>query len=66
MLSYKPFWDFLDNNGIDVLDLCHDACISPGTLEKLNENKSVELSDIDRICEQLCCRIEDVVEVVDF
>jgi len=63
MLSYHPLWKYLESRGIGVLDFCHDAVISPKTLEQLNGNESVELSVIECICGFLDCEIDDVVKI---
>jgi DNA-binding Xre family transcriptional regulator len=64
MISYSPLWSYIRGNGIDVLDLCHDAVIGSETLDKLNRDDSVELSVIADICRVLGCDVEDVVTIV--
>jgi DNA-binding Xre family transcriptional regulator len=64
MISYNPLWQLLKANNINPLDVCHDACITKTELKQLNENQSVELSVVDRICCVLGCSVEDVVEII--
>ncbi|MDR2532636.1 MAG: helix-turn-helix transcriptional regulator [Oscillospiraceae bacterium] len=64
MISNRPLWTTLHDAGVDVLDMCHDAGLSPATLEKLNRDESVELSIIANICCVLGCEVEDVVKIV--
>jgi len=37
---------------------------SPSTLSKLGNDEYVALSVLDKICQRMDCRIEDIVEVV--
>lgn len=45
------------------MELVEKAGMSRATLSKLNNNQYVALEVLDRICEVLGCRIEDVVEI---
>lgn len=63
MISYKPLWHTLIEKGIKKMELVKLVGMSSSTLAKLNNDNYVALEVIDRICQTLDCRIEDVVEI---
>ena len=63
MISYKPLWHTLIEKGIKKMELVKMVGMSSSTLAKLNNDNYVALEVIDRICQTLDCRIEDVVEI---
>jgi len=63
MVSYKPLWHTLIEKGIKKMELVKLVGMSSSTLAKLNNDNYVALEVIDRICQALDCRIEDVVEI---
>lgn len=63
MVSYKPLWHTLIEKGIKKMELVKMVGMSSSTLAKLNNDNYVALEVIDRICQTLDCRIEDVVEI---
>lgn len=62
MVSYKPLWHTLIEKGIKKMELVKRVGMSSSTLAKLNNDNYVALEVIDRICQVLDCRIEQVVE----
>lgn len=64
MISYKPLWKTLIDRDLKKLDLLHIADISRGTLAKMGNNEPVNLKVIDKICMELGCAINDVVEII--
>lgn len=64
MLSYKPLWHTLLNKNIKKLELCHIAGISTATLAKLGKNENLNTDMLNKICNALNCRIEEVVEFI--
>ena len=63
MVSYKPLWHTLIEKGIKKMELVKLVGMSSSTLAKLNNDNYVALEVIDRICQALDCRIEDVVAI---
>ena len=63
MVSYKPLWHTLIDRDMKKMELVEKVGMSRATLSKLNNNQYVALEVLDRICEVLDCRIEDVVEI---
>lgn len=63
MISYKPLWHTLIEKDIKKMELVKLAGMSSSTLAKLNNDNYVALEVIERICQALDCRIEQVVEI---
>lgn len=63
MISYKPLWHTLLSNDMKKMDLVNRGIIARSTLAKMGKGEYVALEVLDRICSELSCPIEAVVEV---
>ena len=61
-ISYDKLWIKLNDNNMKKTDLKEITGMSSSTLAKLSKNREVNLSVLMRICEQLDCNVEDVLE----
>ena len=61
MITYKPLWKTLIDKDMKKMDLVADGTLSRGTLAKMGKNEKVSLDVIERICNKLHCRIEEVI-----
>lgn len=64
MLSYEPLWHTLLNKKMKRLELCQAANISTATLAKLGKNENITTDMLNKICNALNCRIDEVVEFI--
>ena len=62
MISYKPLKKLLIDREMSTGELKDILKISSATMAKLNSDKIVSLSVIDKICKYLNCNIEDVMQ----
>ncbi|HCC35031.1 MAG TPA: XRE family transcriptional regulator [Ruminococcaceae bacterium] len=62
-VSYKKLWKLLIDKDMKKRDLKEAANLSPSIITKLNQNRSVTVSTLARICTALNCRIEDMMEI---
>lgn len=62
MISYKPLRKLLIDKEMSGGELKDILKISSATMAKLNADKIVSLSVIDKICKYLNCNIEDVMQ----
>ena len=60
--SYKPLWDLLQEENISKMEFASAIDISNTTLAKLSKNEPVNLNVINKICNLLEFRIENVVQ----
>ncbi|MDO4272719.1 MAG: helix-turn-helix transcriptional regulator [Eubacteriales bacterium] len=64
MISYRIFWDTLNDRGISQYALYTDHNISRSLLDKLRKDKNIEVFTLGKLCSILNCRIEDIVEYI--
>ena len=60
--SYIKLWKLLLDKGMKRIDLAAAANLTSNTLAKLGKNKEVSMETLNKICNQLDCRIEDILE----
>ncbi len=63
MVSYKPLWHTLLSHDLKKSDLVKRGTVSSATMAKMGKNEYVALEVLDRICTDLECPIEAVVEI---
>ncbi len=62
MISFKPLWKTLIEKDMNKTDLQEKIKCSWRTITTMGKNEYVSMNVIDRICQNLDCKIEDVVE----
>ena len=61
-LSYNKLWKLLVDKKMSKADLRKAADIAPNTMTKLRRDEVVSLTILLRICDELKCSLNDVVE----
>lgn len=61
MFLYKPLFKLLIERDMTKKALCEATGISKSTMDKMGRGEYVAMSVIDRICDHLDCKIEDVL-----
>ena len=64
MISYKPLWKLLVEKEMTKEQLRARIGVSPQTVSRMSSGEMVSLKIIDKICEKLDCKVEDVVEYI--
>ncbi len=64
MISYEPLWKTLKKKNITQYKLIKDYGIDNAQLHRLRKNEVVKTVTIDRLCQILDCRVEDIMEYV--
>lgn len=62
-ISYKPLWRLLLERDMTKVDLRKKTQIAPSTFTKMSNNEQVSLDILARICLELECGFDDVVEI---
>lgn len=62
MIKYDRLWQTMKGRGITQYDLYTTYHINRSQLDRLRHNKNVEVNTIDRLCNLLHCRVEDIME----
>ncbi len=64
MISYAPLWKTLKEKKISQYKLIKDHGIDPAQLHRLRNNQVIKTITVDRLCEILDCRVQDIMEYV--
>lgn len=62
-ITYKPLWKLLIDKEISKTDLRKRTKIAPSTFTKMNNDQQVSLDVLARICKELECGFDDIVEI---
>lgn len=63
MISYAPLFKTLEEKGL-VISSLREHGIHPTTIAQINNNESIKLEKINKICMILQVPIEQVVEII--
>lgn len=64
MIKYDPLWRTLKEKGISQYQLIKDYGIDKAQLQWLRQNLVVKTLILNRLCQILNCRIEEIMEYV--
>ncbi len=64
MISYAPFWKTLKEKNVSQYKLIREFGVDNAQLQRLRNNEVIKTSTIDRLCEILDCRVEDIMEYI--
>lgn len=64
MIKYAPLWRTLKEKGISQYQLIKDYGIDKAQLQRLRQNLVVKTLILNRLCQILNCRIEEIMEYV--
>lgn len=62
MIKYDRLWETAEKKGITAYALHTKFNVSKSQLYRLRHNQGVSTNTIDRLCNILECRIEDIME----
>lgn len=62
-ISYKPLWKMLIDREMSKTDLRKKTKIAPSTFTKMNNDQQVSLDILARICVELNCGFDDIVQI---
>jgi putative transcriptional regulator len=63
-VSYNRLFKLMIDRKMRKKDLCELAGVSTSTMSKMGRDEIVSLEVIDRICQKLNCKVEDVLEIL--
>lgn len=64
MISYKPFWKTLKDANISQYTLIKKYNISPGSLQRLRDNKTISTKTVNELCYIFSCKVDDIMKFV--
>lgn len=62
-ITYKPLWKLLIDRDMTKTELRKKTQIAPSTFTKMNNDQQVSLDILARICVELKCGFDDIVEI---
>ena len=62
-ITYKPLWKMLIDKKMSKTELRRRTRIAPSTFTKMNNDQQVSLDVLARICKELNCGFDDIVEI---
>ncbi len=64
MIIYSKLWDTMKKKGISTYYLREKAGIDSKTIRRLKANENIETKTLDKICQALDCKIDDIIEFI--
>lgn len=61
MVKYDKFWETLKRRNLTQYDLYTHYNVNRSLLDKLRNNRNIEVYTIDKLCNILHCNIEDIM-----
>lgn len=65
MLNYAPLWATMEKQGISTYALINKHGINPRTINNLRHNKSITMYTLERLCQILHCKPNDIIDFID-
>ena len=62
MITYDRLWQTMKQRGVSQYDLYTYYNVNRSQLNRLRHNENVEVDTIDKLCNILQCRVEDIME----
>ena len=62
MIKYDRLWQTMKLRGVSQYDLYTYYNVNRSQLNRLRHNENVEINTIDKLCNILQCRVEDIME----
>ena len=66
MIKFDKLWITMKEKNISTYKLRESCGIDSKTIRRLKANENIETKTLDKICQALHCRIEDVAEFVEW
>ena len=63
-ISYNKLWKLLIDKGITRTELRHKAGLTSNVIANMGKGESVQLEVLRKICQELKCGSEDIVEII--
>ena len=62
MIKFDKLWQTMKEHGISQYDLYTHYNVNRSQINRLKHNQNVETNTIDKLCNILNCRVEDIME----
>ena len=62
MITFERLWETMKQKNITQYKLIHEYGFSRGQLSRIKHNDNINTYTLNRLCEILECRLEDIAE----
>ena len=62
MITYDKLWETMQRKGVTQYRLIKEYNVSPGQIGRLKKNAHCSTHTLERLCNILDCKIEDIIE----
>ena len=63
MITYDKLWETMHQKGMSQYKLIKEYNVSPGQIGRLKKNIHCSTRTLEKLCQILDCKIEDIVEI---
>ena len=63
MISYEPFWNYIQQHNISTYKLINDG-ITPDAIQRLRSGKNISIKTLDQLCAEMECAVTDILVYV--
>ena len=64
MIVFDRLWETMKKSGVSTYRLRESCGIDSKTVRRLKANDNIETKTLNKLCEALNCKIEDIMEYV--
>ena len=64
MITFDKLWKTMKIKGVSTYKLRETCGIDSKTIRRLRANENIETKTLNKLCEALDCKIEDIMEFV--
>ena len=65
MILFDKLWETMAKKGFSTYKLREECGIDSKTVRRLKANENIETKTINKLCQALGCKVEDIMEYVD-
>ncbi len=64
MIVFDKLWETMKEKGVSTYTLRENCGIDSKTIRRLRANENIETKTLDKLCEALACKLEDIAEYI--
>ncbi len=64
MIVFDKLWDTMKEKGVSTYKLREECGIDSKTVRRLKANENIETKTLNKLCEALDCKLEDIMEYI--
>ena len=65
MILFDKLWETMAKKGFSTYKLREECGIDSKTVRRLKANENIETKTINKLCQALGCKVEDIMEYVE-